>query len=289
MKEYKIRFYVGVSQSSSTVAPKTIAQLIDAEIAHQKTGAVPNTHQIGDRYVDLSELVNLNSGSVYKGVIRLLRDDAPHKRDVSGVEAPLNLSVGDKIVEKNHFVFYAANNLLVWQTNATACHYSTLAGLLTCLSGHHTTVIFSDILSPSALQKIQSGALKKLKVKFASPKNAKQYDPHDWTDLSRKFANDADNAKVSVEISVGKSPTTLPEKFKSLLLGLVPNTHGEVEALHASVAGQKEPIDLLGDCIKDKMIVSLNGGHYPKSSDVFAELDSAKTRQQASLNAFFGT
>lgn len=284
MKEYKIRFYAGGSQGSST-----IAQLLDAEIAHQSLGAVPNTHQVGDRYVDLSDLVNLNNGSVYKGVIRLLRDDAPHKRDASGVETPLNLSVGDKIVEKNHFIFYAINNLLVWQTNATACHYSTLAGLLTCLSGQNTTVTFSDILSPSALQKIQTGDLKKLKVKFASPRNARQYDPHDWTDLSRQFATSADNAKVTIEISVGKSPTTLPERFKTLLLGLVPNAHGEVEALHASVADQKEPIDLLGECIKDKMRISLNGEHYPRSSDVFAELDSAKTRQQVSLNAFFGT
>jgi hypothetical protein len=287
-KEYKIRFYSGNSISSTTHPALSIAKILETEIKHQASNQPPRSHLVAGRLVDLTNLVSLNNGNVYKGVIRLLRDEAPYKRDLKGKESQINLLAGETIIEKNHFLFYNSNNLLVWQTNRQACHHSSLAGLLTFLTNCNSTVSFSDILNKTALTKIDSGELKKIHVKFAAPKNAQLYDPHDWTNMARKFASNADNAEVSLEISVGKSNKRLPEKFKSSLKELIPNGHGEILAIHASVYGEKEPIDLLGDCIKDKMIVSLFNGHYPSSTEVFTALENAKRNQQSSLDDFFG-
>ena len=62
----------------------------------------------------------------------------------------------------------------------------------------------------------------------------------------------------------------------------------ETRAVKVKMEGQREFINLIADCITDRIQVNMIG-LYPNPDNVFQELALAKDRQQQKLEAYFGT
>ena len=95
-------------------------------------------------------------GNVVKGCLALLREDVPTLRRQDGNEAPLPISRGDRLIEKNYFLYFRDARLLVWQFNLAANHVANMALMLTTLGGMNRAVSYShEIKNVFALEQDQ--------------------------------------------------------------------------------------------------------------------------------------
>lgn len=61
----------------------------------------------------------------------------------------------------------------------------------------------------------------------------------------------------------------------------------EAESIKIKLAGDAEPIDLVADAIKGKVMVNMVG-MYPDPLDMFAQLQSLKDAKKGDLDEYFG-
>lgn len=282
MKHYGVRFYrgrVGADGNSGTVSEILLSLYQAAQI---NGNSIPQWDAGSCKY-ELRDLVPFNDGASFKGVLAVLRDDAPHIRGADGVERDIPLDVNEHVIEKNHFLFFRENELLVWQVNGRASHISRLEQYVTMLAP--ATVTFDDIINSSALARLEHGTVKRFRLRVAKPRNAAAVNPENWEDGAFELMNGIDGTTLQVEIATRRKAKGLSGSVKAAIHRLL--DRGETRALEVRLEGDKEPIDLFADCIRDKMHVDMNG-MYPFPESIFAELSAAKDRQQATLDDFFG-
>lgn len=102
MKSFGVRFYqgqVGAAGEDGTVSDLLLSLLDN----HMKGELLPQTEE-GRLKHELRELSATENGKVIKGVLALVRDDAPHIREADGGERPIELADHEGILEKNYFL-----------------------------------------------------------------------------------------------------------------------------------------------------------------------------------------
>lgn len=282
-KSFGVRFYVGVVNGAPDNV--NVSSLLANEDASQKAGQAPVQFIDFGLKFELRELVGLNNGEVYRGVLAVLRDDAPNIRGADGRERPIKLDVDEHLIEKNHFLFFRQNQLLVWQVNGRGSHVCRMERFMTALTGMNHTVSFGDVLNRAALSRLENGTIKRLEVRFASPKNADAVDPNVWEKSAFDLLKGVDGTVLSLEISTRKKGKGLSATARTAIHRLM--DRADVRKLAVRLERESDPVDLFADCVKDRIEVEM-AGLYPVRSGIYAALQAAKDRQQAVLDEFFG-
>lgn len=275
-KSFRVRFYAGVTEQGETPVNEIFSGLC------QNAGLQPHLRD-GTVAYELRDLVPLNGGKVFRGVLAVLRDDAPNIRDAGGAERPIALAEDEHIIEKNHFLYYSEKQLLAWQVNGRGSHISRMEKYLSHVS--QATVGLADVVQPNALRRLQGGTVKRLKVRIAASKNAAAVNPHDWEASTFDLMNGIGASTITVEVSAGRTLGKLGDRVGTIVHRLI--ERDDTRAVQVTMTGEQEPIDLFADCITDMITVPMIGV-YPVAEDIFAELEKAKQRNQAALDEHFG-
>lgn len=278
-KKYGVRFYSGNFEKDQ----QTVSQILQKIANHIKEQKVsPQIQESGITY-EIRDFQELNDGNVYQGIFATLRDDAPNIREANGAERSIDLRDNEHLIEKNHFLFFKKNELLVWQVNGRGSHVRRFEIYLSRYS--NSTITLNDIINVDALDRINKGTVRNLKIRIARPRNAQLIAANDWSDAAFSMMSDLEGGTMSIEVSTRRKGIGLSQKVKALIKSFL--DRGETRKLQVILLGEKEPIDLFADCIKENVEVQMTG-MYPDSKSMFYELSNAKDRQKAALQAFFG-
>jgi hypothetical protein len=282
-KSYSVRYYQGVTKQTEQCTLK-VSDIVTGIAEQVAAGEMAPQHSDGEVY-ELRDLLSFNNGAVIRGVFAVLRDDAPHIREAAGSEKPIPLAEGDAILEKNHFLFFKANQLLVWQVNGRASHVSRLERYLTSCTDNQCAVLFDDVLSLNALDQLTNGVVTRLEFRAAKPRNAELIDPNDWESRAFEMMNDSDASIVSVTVSTRSKQRGLSDRLKGAIHRLLnADTTRKVEIKLRNV---EDPIDLMTECLKGKIVVDMDG-LYPNTKQMFSEMQVLKDSHQPALDAYFG-
>lgn len=277
-KHFGVRFYRGDVLDSNTLISDLLQQLYTA---HQNGQPYPHVSGSTVAY-ELRDFTSLNGGNVFTGVLAVLRDDAPNIRDDQGVERPIAMQPGDRLIEKNHFVFYKERQLLAWQVNARASHVSRFEQYLSEASG--LVVGFDDIISAASFQRISQGVVKKLEVRIAAPTNPALVPATDWTTRAFQLMSGVGATSIKIDVST-RTSKGLMDGVKQVIHQLKDSS--EAESIKVKLAGDAEPIDLVADSIRGKVSVNMVG-LYPDPIDMFRQLQQLKDVKKGELDEFFG-
>ena len=282
MKSFGVRFYQGYFHDQAEA--NTVHGLLCTILNKQNDGESPP--QIGDGPMkhELRELASSANGDVIQGVLALVRDDAPHIREADGGERPIELEDQEGILEKNYFLYYRKQQLLVWQVNGRASHISRFENYLASYAG--TPVKFYDILQEGSFERLRNGLIKSLKFRIAKRRNANAIDPHNWESDVFDLMGGIGGTVIEVKVSTRRKGRGLIDKTSDVIHRMM--NRDDVSSLQVRMDGQREPIDLFADRISDRIEVQMVG-HYPLPRDIIIKLAEAKDRQKQALEASLGT
>jgi hypothetical protein len=282
-KRYGVRFYCGVR--GEPVQLLKLSDLFHKLASDAAAGEMPPRIKNGGQDYELRDLISLNGGAVVKGVFAVLRDDAPHIRQPDGSEEPIVLDENAGLIEKNHFIYYSQNEVLVYQINGRASHVSRFEQYLTACTGNLETISLDDILSLDAMQQLQQGVLKAFEFRVAKPRNAALINPADWESGAFSLLSGADASIISVSVRTRSKGNGLSAKLKDVAHRLLDSD--STRKVSVKLSGIDHPIDLMAECLKHTIGVDMDG-MYPIPDSMFVELQAAKDSKQAMLDAYFG-
>lgn len=281
MKSFGVRFYCG-SFIDVALGRKVSTILNDLHTDYLAGTPYPHFPDGGVSY-ELRDFESVNNGAVFKGVLAVLRDDAPNIREATGAERAIALAQDEHVIEKNHFLYFSDRELLIWQVNGRGSHISRLEKYLGYVA--NAAISLGDVIQPEALQRLNGGIVKRFKLRVAAARNADAVDPNNWEAGTFDLMNGIGATTISVEVATRRRAMGLAEDVKNVIHRLV--NRGDTRALYVQLAGETDPIDLFADCIKARITVPMVG-LYPVARDIFAALAVAKDNQQVALDAYFG-
>lgn len=282
-KTYSVDFYrVRIGQKNNDAQ---FANLLrdSAETGYLEVQETPGT---GEHH-QIKSIVAFKADKVFKAVFgRVRKSDIPRQGDEKGNEEDLDLKPGYGLVEKNYFLFYRDDNLLIYQRNHSGSHYSKLAQYLSKVLGR--TVSLDPILTADSYQRLLADDVVPTKVEFsvaASP-NAELY-PEVWTKDMMSLITGLGGARARLSIRADtRRGDTLMDKAKDAAVALARS--GLARIARVEIEDSDHPIDLIADRIKEKVEVEVEG-RYPDPESIYNALMLAKDRRQADLDRFFGT
>lgn len=282
-KVYRVRFF---KVNVRSVDPDDVLTAPDLflNIGRQAiNGLCPNVPSDGLGF-EIRDYVRHNRGAVCQGVFATIRDDAPHIREAQGSERAILLGNDEGILEKNHFIYYANQSVLVYQINMRASHPTRLESYLQTMAGMGHAVTLDDMLTRDAWEKLRHGVVKQFDVTFDYPRDPANYNPTDFSAENMRIMQAAEAARVRVVLKathgggISRWARTTARELKR---------DPQVRRLSVKLEGEDSPIDLFTEVIKDKITVPIQNG-YPISNDTFQELEAAKRRAQASIDEHLG-
>lgn len=276
-KRYKVRFYTGFSEDG---APKISEILQDIYTKFLNKTPLPHIKNEGKAY-ELRNFISLNNGASFKGVLATVRDDAPNIRKSDGKEEKIKLEKDEGVMEKNHFLYFKKNELLIWQQNTNASFVGKFSFYLSSIC--KKTVSFDDILTAESWKKLESGDIRKFEFKVSRPKSDVEIKPTDWSQKSFDLMNGLNANNITITTAARRGET-LKAPAKAIIKNLLHSA--EIKTLKVTPEGQ-EPIDLLADRISTNISVKMEG-KYPILDDIFNKLDVAKSQKQKELDEHFG-
>lgn len=219
------------------------------------------------------------SGSVAKGVLARLRDDAPHKREANGKEVELDIKDDESLIEKSYFIYYSTLKLLVWQYNKSTGSVHNLSDYLSAFGS--AAVTFDAIPNKKVINKIATGNFKRLEIGLAKPKAAASYPADDFRAGEMKRLSSFGGDKVFVQMYAAEGLTMSKVKSAIKLLQSDANT----VALKVKMDNETDVIDLLADVVKSRITVQMDG-RYPKPDAIWSELNKAKDKHKDELSEY---
>lgn len=283
-KSYGVRFYAAQFGADAPEG-STATALLEAEAVSIAAGNAPVQWVDGMLRYEFRDIRSHNAGQVIQGVLAVLRDEAPHIRGADGAERPIELQENEHVIEKNYFLLFRQQQLLVWQVNGRASHVSRMERMVTLLAANNYTVTFGDVVNRAALQRLEQGTVKRFEVRLARPRNAEAIDPNNWERSALELMAGVDGTVISIEVSTRRKGRGLSDASKALMHRLL--NRGDVRKLAVKLDRERLPVDLFADCVHDRIEVQMDG-LYPIPRSIFEELQRAKDRQQPVLDDFFG-
>lgn len=216
-------------------------------------------------------------GNVVKGCLALLRDDVPTLRLHDGNEAPLPIANGDRLIEKNYFLYFRESKLLLWQFNLAANHVANMGAMLTTLGGMTRAVSYSHAIK-SVFSLDEDQVIEYVDLKIGAPRKkgqrleVEQLDPTNWG---------LDPFKVLADTGSRELEILLKNRTENGLTGAVRNLVRDLTGLSVTrklkikVDGASEPIDMLAERYTYKIPMQCLGA-TASASEIFQALQQAK-------------
>lgn len=279
-KMYKARFFQGTSASGTSSVSAILKSVVQNRAAPQAHPIV----QLGEYKYQLRELVSVNNGAVFKGSFGKLRDDAPHIITRAGDEETIDLDDDEYLIEKNYFLYYSRDELMVYQVNRPGSDVSRLGQYLGEVAEEQDTIALSDILMPDTLATLLRGDVKSVEVSFARPKKLRNIVPQtNWNQNMMSLLSGAGAGRISVKVSTQSRTQALAGDMKKVIKELL--QFSETRGLKVKFADVDRPIDLIAECVQDSIEVAMDG-KYPKPASIYAALDKARERQKENIEAY---
>lgn len=226
------------------------------------------------------------SGTMSQAVFGRCRfGDKPVQGTLDGREEELKLKAGHGLVEKNHFLFFADRNLIVYQRNGSGSHYVKLQRYLNkALSAN---IGLEPILTTNAYQRLlsQSGNTKRVELSFQRPKDPSLYKDL-WTKEAIQLVRKVGGVNARIVISTGRSPVNMADQIKFTAVAAA--RAGLASVAKVRIDDEMEPIDLIADRIIDSISVKVGDNGRPESASIYQEMYQAYDRQRPHLRTFFG-
>jgi len=229
------------------------------------------------------ELRDINPmGNVVKGCLALLREDVPTLRRLDGNEAPLPISKGDRLIEKNYFLYFRESRLLIWQFNLSANHVAHMTHMLTTLSGMKRTVTYSHVMKNLfCLQKDHVIEYVDLKIgtprKRAQRHEIEQLDPTKWGLNPFKLLTDSGSSQLEITMQ-NRSEAGLINTIRNLVRDFTGLS--VTKKLRVKVDGAVEPIDMLAERYTYRIPIQCSGS-TPTAAEIFNALQQGKNLYDA--------
>jgi hypothetical protein len=281
VKNVKIGFYRGYVKDSHDAITEVLGGLASSHDYPYIDG--------GDVQYQIRGLHQFHGGASFKGVFAKLRkNDIPHIGALGGSEREIGIQDDEGVIEKNYFLYFKKNQLLVYQSNFNG---STITALETYFSKRlNTATSFHPILRLDAMQSFLKNELKPtcIEFKIASPTNPAMYDSDDFSRHIISLMSETGGASLGLTINAGgrgKNKKSLFMDIKQTLKNLV--LKGDVTAAKIKLDGIEHPVDLLADRIIAIRKVKMNG-RYPVEDDMYAALLTAKDEYESALSQYFG-
>lgn len=216
-------------------------------------------------------------GNVVKGCLALLREDVPTLRRQDGNEAPLPISTGDRLIEKNYFLYFRNSKLLVWQFNLSANHVANMATMLTTLGGMTRTVSYSHV-TKNLFALEQDQVIEYVDLKIGAPKRkgqrleVEQLDPTNWGLNPFKVLADTGSRQLEIMMQ-NRTEHGLAGSLRNLVRDLTGLS--VTRKLKVKVDGAIEPIDMLAERFTYKISMQCLG-MTATAAEIFQALQQAK-------------
>jgi hypothetical protein len=282
-KKIKIEFYVG------RIGPSGTDGLVSRILLDLINKANCPCHSYSGMHYQIRKLTQFNNGESFKGIFAKIRkDDIPHIGSTEGDEREITLDESEGVIEKNHFIYFRKNELLVYQTNKNGSALNALGSYFSSITNHATA--FNPIVKLETIKRLmsQNMAPSIVELTVARPTNPDLYPQDDWSQDLFKLMGDMGGAKIRFTIKPegrGKSRGTLASRVKGWAADLV--LDGMATTAKVTLPGIDQPFDL----IKDRLAVTLPvqmEGRYPSEDMMFHALRKAKDQSSSELEAFFG-
>jgi hypothetical protein len=282
VKSIKIGFYVGFVQDSGDVISEVLGGLATSQ-------DYPHTGD-GDVQYQIRALHQFHGGASFKGVFAKLRQsDIPHIGDLDGSEREIGIQEDEGVLEKNYFLYFRKNRLLVYQSNFSGSAITAFEKYFSERLNIKTS--FNPIVRVDAISRLFNENCKPTRIEFtiAKPTNATLYNSNDFSKNLISLMNETGGSTLGLTISAGgrgKSKKSLFSNATQLVRQLV--MKGDVTAAKIKLDGIEHPVDLIADRLvttrKVKMV-----GRYPDKDEMYAALLDAKDKFEAELSEYFGT
>ncbi|WP_368649004.1 DUF6731 family protein [Castellaniella ginsengisoli] len=282
-KQFKVDFYVITSEQKRSNS--VLSNLLSNSEGYTEALAL-NPGE--DEHFQIRSIVSINKGAAYKAVFGRCRfGEVPVQGKTDGSEEDVKLKPGHGLVEKNHFLFFPSQNLVVYQRNQTGSHYSKFQKYISQAHGRDVISLEPILTSDSYARLLAPGVkAKRIDISFQQPKDPSLYQ-QEWTKDAIRLIKSVGGTSARITIGVGRTRSTLLGKGKDAAVMLA--KAGLARVARVKVEDMSEPIDLIADRVVETVQVLLGPNGRPLSEFVYAALDQAKSKRQADLDAFFGT
>ncbi len=286
-KGFSVSFYVAtVRHNGNRLGLETVlGELLDQN--------APPVLEREDDFLVVKDLESWNNGRNFKGVFGKIRmRDLPHKADRRGHEEDIRLGRDEGLIEKNHFIFTARRQLLIYQENFHGSFASSMANYLTRFS--RRTVSFGPVLNPGAMARLMRAGteVRKLDLSVARPRNPEMFPRDNFSREVLQLMASGDAATISIHMSAngpGQRGNRLSNRVRRAMKDLVEGDHARKAYVEVeSDEGRTFPIDLLVDRIRVRKEVEMDGrGRYPVTDRMYEALEGARRDSQGLLDAYF--
>ncbi|WP_047552183.1 DUF6731 family protein [Methylotenera sp. G11] len=282
-KKFKVGFFVGCVGAGGRDG-RVSQTLLDLSQQLQCQSIVS-----GDVSYQIRELIPFNNGASFRGVFAKIRTtDIPHIGSTGGEEREIDLDDDEGVIEKNHFLYYRQNELLVYQSNGNGSTVEAFGRYFSDILNH--TTVFNAILKADAMRRMMSADLepRTIELSVARPTNPDLYPNDDWSSELFGLMAGIDGFKARIKISAegaGRSRGRLMDRAKRVAAALV--NSGNANIARIKMAGVEQPIDLIADRVIAQVSVEMNG-RYPVSDEMFRALGEAKNQLAEDLDAVLG-
>ncbi|WP_147470788.1 DUF6731 family protein [Pseudomonas syringae group genomosp. 7] len=287
MRKYAIDFFTG------QLGPVSSKEKLSSFFRELSTKNCP--HIQSQTYdIEIRNLKEIESG-IFQGIFAKIRkDELPHAGKAGHPDRDLGLAEDEGLVDKNHFVYYEENELLVMQANRHAGTAVALGKYLTDINGQ-TSISFNPVLQPDATRRLMRQDLTPvhLETSFARPTNRDMYPDDDWSpDLLDMLAQlGGGNVKLSITADrkrITEGADRLTDKVRRVAQAFrqLPNVR-KIKINMEDAEGIIYPIDLIADRLKVKIEISVTG-RYPNEEGMYKALKGAKNDQLDNLQQIFG-
>ncbi|MCM8910880.1 hypothetical protein LJD21_01675 [Pseudomonas inefficax] len=227
----------------------------------------------------------------YAGQIRKIR-----KADLPEVGAPgqhgktIELDADEGVIEKNFFVFYKENSLLVMHRNDTGNTANHLAQLLTGAVG--VAFYAAPLIQPDQAEKLLNNKLniRKFSVKVPKPTNPDLYPQDSISAKTIELLNQSGADTLDVTFTIDQKLDTSAGRLTSALQSAIGSllSMGATKAkLETDENGKILPIDLIANRIYSKQSIKINSS-FPPSESMYQLADKARNEKKELLDEYFG-
>lgn len=229
-------------------------------------------------------LKSISGGRAWSGIFGRCRfNETPEQGTEDGLEEDVELKPGHGLVEKNHFLFFPVNNLLVYQRNRNASSHSRLQHYLNMPT--FNSVALEPILTTDSYQRLlDGGEVRMVEFSFQPPKDITMF-AGTTVQKAIDIASATGGVNVKIRISAGRSQSSLHD-VKDAIVQLT--RYGFARVARVKLEDEAQPIDLIADRVKASFSVSLEPNGRPTAQAVFRGLEQARASCANHLKAFFG-
>jgi len=281
-RTYKVHFFVCTHQDDRTHS--LIRNLFDeAEESFLDAKCLSGD---ADEHHQVRSIVRSAKGRVIKGVFGKWRNNVmPEQANAEGKEADVRLRPGYGLVEKNFFVYYTDQNLLLYQRNASGSHPSKFQAYFSQLAG--SPIGLEPILTRDSYQRVLNGGEPKwVEISVQPPKDPDFYGD-EWTSDAMRLLNGAGAHLARIRMSASRAGDAhLLGRIKDAVVDVARS--GRARVARIRLEEDNEPIDLIADRIIESITVELNEKGRPNPDDIFAAIAALRDKRKDDLKTFFG-